>query len=286
MTGTRAVLEEFAGGRGSQDIFGDSRVGRDAGRLRARVRLAAIAVWTTALYAAWISGALLTTPSPSQRERWRRWIFRAWARGIARALGMRRVVRGPRPEAPFFLVANHLSYVDVVVLAAELGPTFVAKSEVEDWPGLGFLARSIGTIFVDRRIKRDSLRAIERIDRTVSAGRGVVLFGEGTSTAGETVGPMKPALLEWAARHRYPVRYACLSYRTPDGEPPAHLAVCWWGDMTFLSHLSDLCRLSGFQATLTFGSDSVEADDRARLAEGLRLAMQTLFIPVVTQETI
>jgi 1-acyl-sn-glycerol-3-phosphate acyltransferase len=167
------------------------------------------------------------------------------------------------------------------VLAAELGPVFVAKSEVEDWPVLGVLARSIGTIFVDRRVKRDSLRALDRIDRAIAAGRSVVLFAEGTSSRGAEVGPMKPALLEWAARRRYPVRYASLSYRTETGDPPADLAVCWWGDMTFLDHLAGLCRLNRFHATVRFGEEALEDDDRTRLAERLRYAVAQQFTPVV-----
>ena len=197
---------------------------------------------------------------------------------------MRVEVSGEPPRAPFCLVSNHLSYVDIVLLGSRLGCVFVAKGEVSDWPVIGFLARAAGTIFVNRRSKRDALRVLEIIERRIGLGDGVVIFAEGTSSRGDTVLPLKPALLEWAARTGLPVGYASLSYRTPAGVPSADLAVCWWGDMTFGPHLLDLCRLPEFHATLTFGREPIRDRDRKQLAARLHRAVREQFIPVVTPE--
>ena len=89
---------------------------------------------------------------------------------------------------------------------------------------IGGLAILMGTIFVDRNAPRDTIRVMGRLEAAVAAGDGVVLFAEATSSPGSDVLPFRPALLEWAARDEHPVYYASLSYRTPEGSAPAHLA--------------------------------------------------------------
>ena len=66
--------------------------------------------------------------------RWRSRLFRVWARSLGRVLGMQADVSGAPPDPPFILVANHLSYVDVILLGSHLPCVFVAKAEVASWP--------------------------------------------------------------------------------------------------------------------------------------------------------
>ncbi len=186
---------------------------------------------------------------------------------------------GPVPEAPFFLVANHLSYVDIVVMLALVDGVFVAKRELNQWPVVGYLTRLVGTIFLDRTSRRDAMRALEAIDRRVGEGDGVIVFPEGTSSVGAGVNPMKPALFEWAARNRFPVHCVTLGYETPAGSPAARTAVCWWGDMTFVPHLITLCRLPGFQANIRFADRSLTGDDRNQLATEAREVILARFAP-------
>lgn len=251
---------------------------------RARRRVAGAILWTGTMFVCWTVGALPAAVTRKSAHRWRAWILRGWARGVARALHLHIEVRGTPPRRPFFLVCNHLSYLDIVTLASQIGGIFVAKAELATWPALGFLSRAMGTIFIDRSSKRDALRTLARIGHTMDAGGGVVIFPEGTSSAGDEVMPFKPALLEWAAREAFPVTVASLTYATDPPDPPAYLAVCWWGDMTFTPHLTAMASLRRIRATITFQPASIQDRDRRSLAGKLRAAVAETFVPTAPRE--
>ncbi len=250
------------------------------GAPRATWRLLLIAKLTAVAYLAVVVGSLVTLPLPRRRARWRHRCFRTWSRWLLAVMGAQVKTHGRPPEPPFLLVTNHLSYIDVLVLASRVDAVFLAKSEVAEWPIIGSLCRSVGTLFVDRRARRDLPRAIAAIEGTLANGLGVALFPEGTSTRGETVAPFHPSLLEVAARADWPVAYASLGYATPEGAEPAHQAVCWWGDMELPGHLWRLLALPGFRATVAFGGERIRDDDRKRLAARLWQAVNDLFTPV------
>ena len=252
--------------------------------LRAMVRALTWCVVTAFFYALWLSLMPFLLVSETASYRWRNFNFQKWARATAGLLGTRIAVNGTPPQAPFFMVSNHLSYMDIVTLASQLDCIFIAKSDVAGWPVLGSLCRSMGTIFVDRNSRKDVLRVNALIQAALAAGKGVLLFPEGTSTAGFEVLPFHSALLEPAARAGYPVSYATLRYQTPASEPPAHLSVCWWGEMTFPSHLYRLLQLTSFDAIVAFGSHSIRADDRKLLAKKLWDAVKEEFVPLDTRE--
>ena len=247
---------------------------------RATARLFALCLLTAALYAVWVVGSALLCVSKRARVRWRGLLFRLWGRSAATVLGMTLDASGVAPRPPFLLVVNHLGYADVVALAARCECVFVAKKEVESWPAVGRLCRSMRTIFVDRRSRRDIPRVLSQIEAALDEGAGVVLFAEGTSTPGRRVLPFKSPLLEAAARRGLPVHYASLSYRTPPGEAPADSSVCWWGDMTFPKHFFGLLKLKNFRADLAFGEEAIRDDDRKSLAAKLRAAVSARFVPV------
>jgi 1-acyl-sn-glycerol-3-phosphate acyltransferase len=190
---------------------------------------------------------------------------RAWARRLLRIVGARLSVRG-EPGPCELLVTNHLSYVDILVLSAQVDAVFVAKSEIASWPIAGTLCRTVGTLFVDRERRRVLPEVVQAVAAAAREGRTVVVFPEGTSTDGSHVLPFKPSLLEAAAREGWRVGWAALRYRTGEGGPPASEAICWWRDMTLLPHLRRLLALPGFEAELTFGETLVADPDRKRLA--------------------
>lgn len=190
-------------------------------------------------------------------------------------------VIGVPPKPPFFLVSNHLSYVDIAALRATVKGVFVAKMEVSKWFVAGRIVRDMGVIFIDRKNRRDIPRAGEEIIRKLNEGEGVIVFPEGTSTKGEDILPFNSSFLEFASKTDLPVSYASISYRTPEGEPPASKMVCWWEDITFMAHLFRLFTVKRFTAILDFGDESIVNPDRKQLATELRQRVKEKFIPVL-----
>ena len=206
-------------------------------KIRSAFRLALTAFLTVGHFAFFQFGRLFVGSSHARQLRWRNRCVRAWARSLGATAGMKITVDGKPPEAPFFLVANHLSYIDIIALSIVMDCVFIAKSEIEGWPGVGFMAKHIGTIFIERSNFQDLPRVISLIERALDEGKGIILFAEGTSGKGDKVLPFSSALLEPAARLGQPVSHASITYRTPPNELPAEEAVCWWGDMTMFPHL-------------------------------------------------
>jgi len=210
---------------------------------------------------------------------WRGFCTRHWARAMARVVGLRIHVEGTPGRG--LLVANHLSYTDIIVLGAVTGCGFVSKAEVAGWPGFGIAARSAGTLFLDRRRKRELVKVASQMRDRIFHGQNLCLFPEGTSSKGEEVLTFRSSLLEPAAAADIPVGYASLHYATPEGETPAYLSVCWWGEMTLGPHLLTLLAMPSFEATVAFGAEPIADPDRKALAAKLHRAVNGLFRPTM-----
>lgn len=247
--------------------------------LRATIRMAALCSVTGFYYLQWLAGAPVFLASPREALRWRNRHFSAWARALTRIMGLSIHVRNTPPAGPFLLIANHLSYVDIVVLGSQLNCAFVAKSEIARWPILGLISASMNTIFIDRKKKGDLVRAMKAAQATLGHGLGLVVFAEGTSTGGGKPLPFKSSLLEFAARQRMPVHYASIEYQVAPPERPARESVCWWGAMTFPDHIFRLLQLSEIEAHLTFGPQPIVNDDRRLLAAELWSAVSAQLSP-------
>jgi 1-acyl-sn-glycerol-3-phosphate acyltransferase len=254
--------------------------------LRAVGRLLLASPVTLCCWAWAFAASLALRPWPRARTRQQGRAFRAWCRALCRILAIRVRAAGRAPAPPFVLVANHVSYVDILVLGTELPCIFVAKAEIDQWPLFGALCRSVHTIFIDRRAKRELPRVIAEIEATLAAGQGVVIFPEGTSGAGHEVLPFRSSLLELPAKMRWPVHPATLGYALAAGSPPVHLAVTWWGEMPFGRHLWALLRLPRIEARLHFGASAIVEGDRKLLAERLWSEVAARFEPMVAREEV
>jgi 1-acyl-sn-glycerol-3-phosphate acyltransferase len=245
--------------------------------IRAAIRFTLFFIATFGLYALWFL-AVVFIPN---KIYWRQSIFKAWAKAFARIANMKIEIIGTPPKPPFFLVCNHLSYVDIPALRCVADGVFVAKGEIESWFLAGRIVRDMGTIFINRQNKRDIPRAGELIVQRLDDGEGVMVFPEGTSTKGEEVLAFNSSFLEFAARTDLPVSYCSISYYTPDGEMPASEAVSWWDDISFMNHMLRLFSVKGFTAVIAFGEAPIASPDRKKLARELHEKVKEKFIPVL-----
>ena len=218
------------------------------------------------------------------RGRVRNAFIHSWARLILRILNCRVAVEGPLPQTKYVLVSNHLSYLDIVLFLSFLDVVLISKSEVRNWPLLGYIISRANTIMVDRNDRRSTLRVRGEILENLKSGNGIIFFPEGTSTNGTEVRKFYSALFSAPADEKIPV-YACaLSYHSPEGWPAANDSVCWWDEITFMAHLYKLCRLPGFQARVRFAGDPIITEDRKEMARLSETKVRELFIPSGTIE--
>ena len=155
-----------------------------------------------------------------------------------RLIGLRAEVAGLPMRHPGAMVANHSSWLDIFVLNAGARVFFVSKSEVAGWPGIGWLARATGTVFI-RRDKREAAAQRTMFEERLTAGHRLLFFPEGTSTDGQQVAPFKSTLFAaFFAPELHDMMWiqpVSLRYNAPEGADPRHYA--WWGDMEFGPHL-------------------------------------------------
>ncbi|WP_416915826.1 MAG: lysophospholipid acyltransferase family protein [Roseicyclus sp.] len=149
-----------------------------------------------------------------------------------RILGLGLVVRGAPMQGPGAYVANHVGWLDIFVLNASKRLYFVAKAEVAGWPGIGWLARGTGTVFIARDPKQAQAQT-RLFEERLRAGHRLLFFPEGTSTDGRRILPFKPTLfqafLSEGLRDLLQVQPVTLVYHAPEGEDPRFYG--WWGDM-------------------------------------------------------
>jgi len=139
-----------------------------------------------------------------------------WSEKALRLFGITLEIEGkPRPGAAL-LVSNHVSWLDIVVIhAACPHARFVSKADVLRWPLLGWLIRSVGTLFIERERKRDALRVVHEVGAALGRGETVAVFPEGTTGAGATVLPFHANLLQAAIGGQVPVQAVALRYHEP-----------------------------------------------------------------------
>ena len=153
---------------------------------RAWARLAGIALWLiicAPLHGLW---RLVRAPSPWPR---------LFLRGSARLAGMRVSFRGARLLGNVLYIANHVSWLDILVLAGRSGTAFVAKADMESWPLLGWLAGLNNSIYVKREARLDVAAQTAAMAAALRTGQPLTLFPEGTTGDGVTLLPFRSSLL-------------------------------------------------------------------------------------------
>lgn len=191
---------------------------------------------------------------------WRRPIQVVWSKACYRLAGITvRVLGAPDRTGPALSVANHVSYLDIPVLAALIDGAFVAKSEVGTWPLFGTAAKLTGTVFVNRS-GGEAMSQREDLIRRLTTGRGLILFAEGTSTDGSRVAPFKSSLFSIVERPpeagKFVIQPVSIAYpRYADGSAligERRALYCWFGDAALIPHMVRMMAMKGAEAEVRF----------------------------------
>ncbi|MCX5172802.1 1-acyl-sn-glycerol-3-phosphate acyltransferase [Streptomyces antibioticus] len=147
--------------------------------------------------------------------------IRRWSRAVVRAAGVRiRVTGAPAPgDGGLLLVANHISWLDVPLLAGIRPARMLAKAEIRAWPVAGALAARGGVLFIDRDRLRALPGTVARIAGTLRAGQAVAVFPEGSTWCGRAQGPFRRAVFQAALDAGVPVQPVRIRYRDATGAP-------------------------------------------------------------------
>ena len=130
----------------------------------------------------------------NQIPRWFHWFG-------ATFLGMKvNVIGTPSTDRATLIVSNHISWTDIIAIGSKADVTFVAKSEIQKWFFVGFMASLQRTLYVDRKKRSDAKRVSEEMGKRMASGGAVLLFAEGQSDLGTHVLPFRSALIG-AAQH-------------------------------------------------------------------------------------
>ena len=206
---------------------------------------------------------LFTFPRLAQPERDAR--VQQWARRMLGILGIElRLAGSPPAHGPVLLVANHISWLDILVMHAARHCRFVSKSDVKHWPLIGTLATGAGTLYIERESRRDAMRVVHHMAEALHAGDVLAVFPEGTTSDGRTLLPFHANLLQAAVSGDAPVQPVALSFvEAASGRPS--LAARYVDDDTLVGSLWRTLTAPPLAAVVVFGEPQ-RAQGRGRRA--------------------
>ena len=192
-----------------------------------------------------------------------------WSARMLHMLGIGLRHQGAVHPGPLLLVANHVSWLDILAINAVRPVRFVSKSDVRHWPLLGWLVACGGTLFIERERKRDALRVVHQVADTLRGGEIVAVFPEGTTSEGHGLLPFHANLLQAAIATGAPVQPLVLRYR--DAQDAVSRSAPYVGDTSLAASVWAVVMAQGLEAQLRIepAEGSRHADRRA-LSDHLR----------------
>lgn len=211
------------------------------------------------LWGAWLVFMRLPKMTPQKKEAQ----IKAWSLVLLRQFAIQLIVNGKPPsQGPMLLAANHISWLDIVVMLAARPCRFVSKADIKHWPLIGAMASAGGTLFIERESRRDAMRVVHHMAEQLTAGDVLAVFPEGTTSDGVSLLPFHANLFQAAIAVNAPVMPVAISFRDQASGTPS-LAPCYVGDDTLMQSLWRTLKAPPLCVVLTFGEAQL-ANGRAR----------------------
>ncbi len=201
----------------------------------------------------------------------------AWAGQLLALWGIRLVVRGEPPRmGPVLLVANHISWLDILVMHAARHCRFISKSDIRRWPLIGTLATAAGTLYIERASRRDALRTVREMTEALRAGEVLAVFPEGTTSDGSRLLPFHANLLQAAIASGAAVVPVALQFVDASSGAPS-LAPRYIEDDSLLGSVWRTLTAPDITAVVDFGPpEHARGRDRRTWARDLRAEIERL----------
>lgn len=200
-----------------------------------------------------------------------------WAQAMLKIAGIELAVRGaPVADGPALLVANHLSWLDIVVLHASRYCRFVSKSDIKHWPLVGTLASGAGTLYIERESRRDAHRVVHHVKERLELGDVIAVFPEGTTGDGIRLKPFHANLLQAAISAGAPVQPVALRFMDADTGQTSFAPRYIDDDSIFVS-IWETLNVRQLRAELVFGElQACDGRDRRTWAADLQRDIERL----------
>jgi len=261
--------------------------------IRAVIRLVVVILWFAFLFLFFVFSKITNLNIKND-------IPRFFHKGFLRILNISVNLHGSLESSkPGLLIANHASWLDISILSSIGNVCFIAKSEIAKWPIIGFLAKLQETVFIERKIIRAEKHKTQILD-SISKGKKLVLFPEGTSSDGNRVLTFKSSLFSIAETKQgklgnYEFQAVSICYSEINGLPLSRSQrpnVAWWGNMSLFSHLWNVFKTTNIKIIVTAHKPIISVYDRKimskiawkQVASGMGDALSGRPIPIDTKE--
>jgi lyso-ornithine lipid O-acyltransferase len=217
-----------------------------------------------------------------------------WHRFALGLLGVRVHVRGCIPrQRPLLIVANHVSWSDILILGSVMELCFIAKSEVKSWPVINFLAWMQRSVFIERSRRNDTRNQADTIAARLLQGDAMVLFAEGTTGDGHCIRPFKSALfgavhraLEISGQKHVTVQPVAIGYTRLHGLPLGRLhqaRAAWPGDVALGPHLLGFILAGAYDVEVVFSqaADFSAETSRKAISHSMHAQIRNDFVAIM-----
>lgn len=177
-------------------------------------------------------------------------VLNFWSKLLCRICGLKLITKGVIHKNPVFIVANHVSWLDIPVIHSFKLVGFVAKEEIAKWPFLGWAVKSGETVFIARGKIESRKQVLQELEKRLNQGRSVAVFPEGRATNGKKLGRFHRQLMQAAIDTEVPIQAIAIKYLNNDGS--RNKQICFRDGERFVTNVIRILALPSSSVELNF----------------------------------